>query len=89
MLLVSLALAGLWWLEPSSSYVQLWVPFVVLGLGIGPVIVSASQAIVSSAPLSAAPIINTFTPWLETKSFAGILCLGAARSLDRRLPKHS
>jgi EmrB/QacA subfamily drug resistance transporter len=56
MLLVSLALAGLWWLEPSSSYVQLWVPFVVLGLGIGPVIVSASQAIVSSAPIADAGV---------------------------------
>jgi len=36
MLLVSAALAGLWWLEPSSSYLQIWVPFVVLGVGIGP-----------------------------------------------------
>ena len=56
MLAVSAGLAGLWWLEPSSSYIHLWVPFVVLGLGIGPVIVSASQAIVSSAPIADAGV---------------------------------
>ncbi len=56
MLLVSAALAGLWWLEPSSSYLQIWVPFVVLGVGIGPVIVSASQAIVASAPIADAGV---------------------------------
>ena len=56
MLLVSIALAGMWWLEPTSSYGHIWVPFVLLGLGIGPVIVSASDAIVVSAPLADAGI---------------------------------
>ncbi len=56
MLLVSLALGAMWWLEPTSSYVHIWVPFVLLGLGIGPVIVAASDAIVASAPLKDAGI---------------------------------
>jgi EmrB/QacA subfamily drug resistance transporter len=56
MLLVSVALAGMWWLEPSSSYVLIWVPFVLLGPGIGPVIVAASDAIVASAPVADAGI---------------------------------
>jgi EmrB/QacA subfamily drug resistance transporter len=56
MFLVSLALAALWWLEPDSSYAHLWVPFVVLGLGIGPVVVASSDAIVTSAPVADAGI---------------------------------
>jgi hypothetical protein len=46
----------LWWLEPGSSYAHLWVPFVVLGLGIGPVVVASSDAIVTSAPVADAGI---------------------------------
>jgi EmrB/QacA subfamily drug resistance transporter len=56
MLLVSVSLASLWWVEPTSSYVHLWVPFVALGLGIGPVVVAASDAIVASAPVGDAGI---------------------------------
>jgi EmrB/QacA subfamily drug resistance transporter len=56
MFLVSVALAALWWLEPGSSYAHLWVPFVILGLGIGPVVVASSDAIVTSAPVADAGI---------------------------------
>jgi EmrB/QacA subfamily drug resistance transporter len=56
MFLVTAGLVALSWLEPGSGYAQLWVPFVILGLGIGPVVVAASDAIVSSAPVADAGI---------------------------------
>ncbi len=59
MLLVSLGLLGLLWLEPASPYLHLWVPFVVLGFGIGIVVVSASTAIVSNAPVADAGIAGS------------------------------
>jgi EmrB/QacA subfamily drug resistance transporter len=59
MLLVSLGLLGLLWLEPASPYLRLWVPFVVLGFGIGIVVVSASTAIVSNAPVADAGIAGS------------------------------
>jgi EmrB/QacA subfamily drug resistance transporter len=59
MFFISLGLAGLLWLEPVSPYVHVWVPFVVLGFGIGPVVVSASSAIVSSAPVDDAAIAGS------------------------------
>jgi hypothetical protein len=59
MFFISLGLAGLVWLDPTSSFAHIWVPFVVLGFGIGPVVVSASSAIVSSAPVDDAAIAGS------------------------------
>jgi EmrB/QacA subfamily drug resistance transporter len=78
MLLVSLALAGLWWLEPTSSYPHIWIPFVLLGLGIGPVIVASSDAIVASAPLGDAGIAGSLqSTSLQVGGVLGTSILGS------------
>jgi EmrB/QacA subfamily drug resistance transporter len=78
MLLVSLGLGGLLWLEPSSPYVRLWVPFVILGFGIGIVVVSASTAIVSNAPVADAGIAGSLqSTCLQIGGVLGTSVLGS------------
>jgi EmrB/QacA subfamily drug resistance transporter len=81
MLLVSIGLASLAWLEPTSTYVHIWVPFVVLGLGIGPVIVAASDAIVASAPVADAGIAGGLqSTALQVGGVLGTSVLGSVLS---------
>ena len=47
---MTMALVLLLFLQPGSSYLRLWPSFVLLGLGVGVVVVAASDAIVASAP---------------------------------------
>jgi len=81
MCLVTGSLAALWLLEPSSSYAHLWVPFVVLGLGLGPVIVAAATAIVSSAPVVDAGIAGGIqSTALQVGGVLGTSVLGSVLS---------
>jgi MFS family permease len=81
MFLVSVGLAALAWLEPSSTYVHIWVPFVILGLGIGPVIVAASDAIVASAPVADAGIAGGLqSTALQVGGVLGTSVLGSVLS---------
>ena len=56
MLAMSVAFGLLLFLHAESSYVHLWPAFVLVGLGVGIVIVAASDAIVASAPPAEAGI---------------------------------
>lgn len=56
MVSMTIALVLLLWLHPGSGYIRLWPSFVLLGLGVGVVIVAASDAIVASAPPAEAGI---------------------------------
>lgn len=56
LLAVAVALFGLLDLGVHSSYVHLWPPFVLLGLGIGLVVVASTDAIVGNAPVDGAGI---------------------------------
>ena len=53
---MTIALALLLGLHTDSGYIRLWPSFVLLGLGVGVVIVAASDAIVASAPSAEAGI---------------------------------
>lgn len=81
MVLVTGAVAALAMLEPSSSYVHIWVPFVVLGLGLGPVIVAAATAIISSAPVVDAGIAGGIqSTALQVGGVLGTSVLGSVLS---------
>jgi EmrB/QacA subfamily drug resistance transporter len=52
----SIALFSLVTLQVDSSYIHLWPPFVLLGLGIGLVVTSATDAIVGNTPANDAGV---------------------------------
>ncbi|MDA8037839.1 MAG: MFS transporter [Actinomycetota bacterium] len=56
MVSMTVALVLLLGLHPESGFIHLWPSFVLLGLGVGVVVVAASDAIVASAPPAEAGI---------------------------------
>ena len=56
LLATSIALLSLSTLQVDSSYVHLWPPFVLIGLGIGLVVTAATDAIVGNVPVDEAGV---------------------------------
>jgi MFS family permease len=56
LLATALALLSLTTLEVDSSYIHLWPPFVLIGLGIGLVVTAATDAIVGNTPVDEAGV---------------------------------
>ena len=75
---MTIALVLLVFLQPDSPYLHLWPSFVLLGLGVGVVIVAASDAIVASAPPEEAGIAGGIqTTGLQLGGVLGTSVLGA------------
>jgi EmrB/QacA subfamily drug resistance transporter len=83
----SIALLSMTTLQVNSSYIHLWPPFLLLGLGIGMVVTAATDAIVGNTPVDDAGVaggIQTtaiqFGGVLGTAVLGSVLAAGVGRS---------
>jgi EmrB/QacA subfamily drug resistance transporter len=78
---LTVAMSLFLFLHSASSYVHLWPSFVLIGLGVGVVLVSATEAIVGGAPIEEAGIAGGIQAYgLQLGGVLGASVLGSVLS---------